>query len=109
MDLPINILTAAALAAAFPLGFLLYEWSKDEVDAVAKKFQVLKQANKILLPLSAIAGMLAAWLSTEIVIIIFAVNLLAASFGVRSWKESARPALGFVVLFLGIKYILLTK
>ncbi|MBI4095906.1 MAG: hypothetical protein HY438_03540 [DPANN group archaeon] len=109
MDLLVNILTAAVLAAAFPLGFLLYEWSKEEVDAVIKKFSALKQTNKIVLPLSVITGAIAVWATTELLLVLFVINLAVSSIGLRNWKESVRPALGLAVLFLGIRYILLIR
>ncbi|MBI2041334.1 MAG: hypothetical protein HYT16_04500 [DPANN group archaeon] len=108
MDLLVNILTAAVLAAAFPLGFLLYEWSKDEVDAVVKKFPWLKWANKLTLALSAGTGIIAVWATTEILLVLFIINLAVSSVGLRSWRESLRPALELAVPFLGIKYILLS-
>ncbi len=109
MTLLINILLAAVLAAAFPLGVLLYNWSREEVDAVVKKFSFLRWANKVTLALSAATGVLAVWATTEILLVLFIINLAVSSIGLRSWKESVRPALGLAVLFLGIKYILLAK
>jgi hypothetical protein len=109
MALLTDILLAVVLAAAFPLGVLLYNWSKEEVDAVVKKFPWLRWANKLTLALSAATGVLAVWATTEILLVLFIINLAVSSIGLRSWKESVRPALGLAIIFLGIKYILLTK
>ncbi len=105
----IDILLALLQAAAFPLGVLLYNWSREEVDAVVKRFPFLNWAKKFTLLLSSATGVIAVWATAEILLLMFAVNLAVSSIGLRSWKESLRPALGFAVLFLGIKYVLLTK
>ena len=108
MALLADILLAVVLAAAFPLGVLLYNWSREEVDAVVKRFPFLRSMNKFILLLSAMTGVLAVWATTEILLVLFVINLAVSSVGLRSWKESARPALGLAIIFLGIKYILLS-
>ncbi len=103
-----DLLLVLVLSAAFPLGFLLYQWSKDEVDAVIKKFPWLKWATKSTLALSAMTSVLAVWATTEILLVLFIVNLAVSSIGLRSWRESLRPSVGLIILFFGIKYLLLT-
>ena len=107
MVLLTDILLTIVLAAAFPLGVLLYNWSREEVDAVVKRFPFLSWAKRFTLLLSGLTGVLAVWATTEILLILFVINLAVSSIGLRSWKESLRPALGLAVLFLGIKYVLL--
>jgi len=104
-----NLLVGIALATAFPLGHLLYLWSKDEVDAVVKKFPFLQSMNKFILLLSAATGALSAVFvnKTEVLLILFVINLAVSSICLRSWKDAVRPALGLAILFLGIKYLLL--
>ncbi len=108
MALLIDILIALVMSAAFPLGVLLYNWSREEVDAVVKRFPFLSWTKKATLLLSGATGVIAVWATTEILLLMFIINLAVSSVGLRSWKESLRPALGFAVLFLGIKYILLS-
>jgi len=107
MALLTDILLAVVLAASFPLGVLLYNWSREEVDAVVKKFPWLKWTKKLTLVSSAATGVLAVWATTEILLVLFVINLAVSSIGLRSWKDAVRPAAGLVIIFFGIKYLFL--
>ena len=96
-----NLLVGIALATAFPLGHLLYLWSKDEVDAVVKKFPFLQSMNKFILLLSAATGALSAVFvnKTEVLLILFFANLLAASAAMKDKKQILIPTILFLLAF----------
>src|SRR3989338_11096301 len=97
-----NLLVGIALATAFPLGHLLYLWSKDEVDAVVKKFPFLQSMNKFILLLSAATGVLSSIFinKTEVLLVLFFANMLAASAAVKERNKIIMPVIIFLLVFI---------
>lgn len=97
-----DILIALVMSAAFPLGHLLYLWSKEEVDWVLGRYKLLKNSEKIILPVAIVSGLLAGFFmkNTAILLVLFLANLIVASLGIKENKQILFPTILFMISFL---------
>ncbi len=102
-----DLLIGIVLSAAFPLGHLLYLWSKEEVDWVLDRYKFLKNFDKIILPFAVVSGLLAGFFvkNTGILLALFFANLIVASLSIRERKQIVLPAVLFLVVFFVAYFI----
>lgn len=102
-----DILIGFVLSFGFPIGHILFLWSKEEVDWVLDKYKFLNNLEKIILPFAIVTGILGAVFikNLEIILILFFVNLLLASATIKEKKQILLPMVLFLVGFFTLYFI----
>lgn len=76
-----DIFIGIVLSLNYLLGFILYSWSKEEVDYILNHFKVFERLDKLVIPLAVLFGIMSAVFikKIEILLIILLISTIISS------------------------------
>ena len=121
-----DIFIGIILSLNYLLGFILYKWSKEEVDFILDKFKVLEtlakqrsagprgthsawELNKLILPLAVLFGIISAFFvkKTEVLLIVLLMSTIISSGTIKDKNKILLPAISFLIAFIIVYFAVL--
>ena len=97
-----DILIGIVLSLNYLLGFVLYSWSKEEVDYIICKFKPLERLDKLVLPLAVLFGIISAVFikKIEVLLIILLISTIISSGTIKDKNNIFLPTILFLIAFV---------